>query len=572
MSEEMAVTDNASSEDAKSSGEETAPNTAVQAEVTPSEIPLKLAEPPAAKEPENVPVEDDLDLKLEMLDNKIGNNDDDILDDPPPEYESEPEESETVEMNEEPLEKQEETVKTKDDDTVQTKEDTVETQVGPTEVTKDDEEEKRGVKRRASMAFSENGDEDFKGFDIANLSDLSGYNSVLERLEAEVTAATKDFTPVRNVMATPTAPPKASKRPRQDTDGSRPSSAMSSRSDENMSGDSGTAGSSGRVRRGGPSTEMSSPLLRVPLERGWRRELVYRAALDAHSRRNADIYYYTPKGKKLRSTREVAEQLSGTGLTLENFSFFKEPLGVDDPEKEIIRDAKLIRRVDSPVAAVTSSVAGAGAGTGTGAGAVEGKRTPKPKAPKGASPEPPAPIISPPAKLKVKSMGSRLSNSSSATPKQNKKASNPASAPTTAADNNNTAAWKKPSEDKRRGGRIANGATSPPAASSPRRRGRSKPDDTDHFTGFYERAKQNNYNVVVQIFQYLGMRDLAHCARVCKLWKQMASTPALWRHVRMKNSHVSIFACNGATMKVVYIQLFLKVSWVNHYMYVTFIK
>lgn len=35
------------------------------------------------------------------------------------------------------------------------------------------------------------------------------------------------------------------------------------------------------------------------------------------------------------------------------------------------------------------------------------------------------------------------------------------------------------------------------------------------------------------------MRDLAHCARVCKLWKQLAATPALWRHVRMKNSHVS---------------------------------
>lgn len=64
--------------------------------------------------------------------------------------------------------------------------------------------------------------------------------------------------------------------------------------------------SSPAVRGRRATTEMSSPLLRVPLERGWKRELVYRAALDQHSRRNADIYYYTPQGKKLRSTREVS--------------------------------------------------------------------------------------------------------------------------------------------------------------------------------------------------------------------------------------------------------------------------
>lgn len=30
-------------------------------------------------------------------------------------------------------------------------------------------------------------------------------------------------------------------------------------------------------------------------------------------------------------------------LTIDNFTFFKEPIGLDDPEKEIIRDAKRIR-------------------------------------------------------------------------------------------------------------------------------------------------------------------------------------------------------------------------------------
>lgn len=59
------------------------------------------------------------------------------------------------------------------------------------------------------------------------------------------------------------------------------------------------------------------------------------------------------------------------------------------------------------------------------------------------------------------------------------------------------------SETTRRG-RVANGAASPPAppaaaATSPRRRGRQRVDDTDHFTAFYNKAQENNYNVVVQV-------------------------------------------------------------------------
>ncbi|XP_072947919.1 uncharacterized protein [Epargyreus clarus] len=421
-------------------------------------------------------------------------------------------------------------------------------------------DDKRGVKRRASTALSDiDESEEFKGFENAEESSLDSYNKVVERLEAEVVEAVKTLTPIRTIRASSTTSLRASKRARQDTDGSRPSSALSSRSDGDgaISTDASMSPLSGGARGRRSTTEMSSPALRVPLERGWRRELVYRAALDSHSRRNADIYYYTPAGKKLRSTREVSENLSGTGLTLENFSFFKEPLGIDDPEKEIIRDAKVIRRVESPVPAPPPTT--------------EGKRTPKPKAPKGASPEPATPK-SPPAKLKVKSVGSRLSNNNTpptaVTPKQLRKpqpqpqqpaatatataataattATTPAATPATpaappaaAADNNNTTAWKKPSVQPRVS-RLANGAASPPGGSpaSPRRRGRPRL-DADHFAAFYKRAAADKYNVAVQIFQYLGMRDLARGARVCKLWRELAATPALWRHVRMKNSHVS---------------------------------
>ncbi|XP_046973529.1 uncharacterized protein LOC124540132 isoform X3 [Vanessa cardui] len=582
MSDEMAVGDNASNDEQKLDGGETETETMETADA--SELQAEPSAPEAEATSETTEDESAVETKDELKEN-LHETDLPIK-----------EESETEEMTEE----QKET----------------------------DEEVTRGVKRRASAAFSDGGDEEFKGFDSCEQSSvadysriieeerkvkrrtstcsddgfkgfdltehnsLTGYCQVLERLEAEVSAAIKTYKPVRSVMATPAI--RASKRARQDTggctkwsenleaevtafvrsfsdengetvaakrqrrgtgenDSSRPSSAQSWRSDGEGAGAGAEACLSPASRGGRRATaEMSAPALRVPLERGWRRELVYRAvgaSADASSRRNADIYYYTPLGKKLRSTREVAEHLSGTGLTLENFSFFKEPLGIDDPEKEIIRDAKVIRRVESPVPAAPPPV-------------LDGKRTPKPKPPKGASPEP-ATHKSPPAKLKVKSMGSRLSSNGTTTPKQAKKAPAPQQPPAQSpqpmpapADNNNTAAWKKPSEAGKglRARTLANGAASPPAApaapaQSPRRRGRPRADDADHFTAFHTRARAADYNVAVQIFQYLGMRDVARCARVCRLWRQLASAPALWRHVRMKNSHVSDWAGLCAALK-----------------------
>ncbi|XP_015438434.1 PREDICTED: uncharacterized protein LOC107193494 isoform X1 [Dufourea novaeangliae] len=89
--------------------------------------------------------------------------------------------------------------------------------------------------------------------------------------------------------------------------------------------------------------DMSNPAFKEPFKYGWKRELVFRASTDSTLKRMADIYYYTPKGKKVRSFREVAEFLNTKELTIDNFTFFKEPIGIDDPEKEIIRDAKRMR-------------------------------------------------------------------------------------------------------------------------------------------------------------------------------------------------------------------------------------
>ncbi|XP_076281260.1 uncharacterized protein LOC143209475 isoform X2 [Lasioglossum baleicum] len=89
--------------------------------------------------------------------------------------------------------------------------------------------------------------------------------------------------------------------------------------------------------------DMTNPAFKEPFKYGWKRELVFRASTDVNLKRMADIYYYTPKGKKVRSFREVAEFLNTKQLTVDNFTFFKEPIGIEDPTKEIIRDAKRMR-------------------------------------------------------------------------------------------------------------------------------------------------------------------------------------------------------------------------------------
>ncbi|XP_017770384.1 PREDICTED: uncharacterized protein LOC108558090 [Nicrophorus vespilloides] len=95
------------------------------------------------------------------------------------------------------------------------------------------------------------------------------------------------------------------------------------------------------VRRS-KSTSVDNLNYLKPFSYGWKRELVYRSTNDSSMRRMGDIYYYTPTGKKVRSMREVAETLpKHKDLTIGDFTFTKEPLGIDDPEKEIIRDAKI---------------------------------------------------------------------------------------------------------------------------------------------------------------------------------------------------------------------------------------
>ncbi|XP_052126956.1 uncharacterized protein LOC113206300 isoform X1 [Frankliniella occidentalis] len=99
------------------------------------------------------------------------------------------------------------------------------------------------------------------------------------------------------------------------------------------------------ARRGGRhvTKDATDPTYLKPLELGWKRELVYRGTnpKSGDGKRTGDIYYYTPEGKKVRSRVEILEHLRGTGLTVEHFCFLKEPLGLDDPNKEVIREASV---------------------------------------------------------------------------------------------------------------------------------------------------------------------------------------------------------------------------------------
>lgn len=107
------------------------------------------------------------------------------------------------------------------------------------------------------------------------------------------------------------------------------------------------------------TVNMCAPAYLKPFKCGWKRELVYRSTSDNPHKPMGDIYYYTPNGKKLRSMREISENIKNCDLTLENFTFFKEPLGVDDPEKEIIRDAKVktpLTKVSTPTWTRTTKI------------------------------------------------------------------------------------------------------------------------------------------------------------------------------------------------------------------------
>ncbi|XP_005107503.1 uncharacterized protein LOC101864548 [Aplysia californica] len=80
--------------------------------------------------------------------------------------------------------------------------------------------------------------------------------------------------------------------------------------------------------------------LRKPFKYGWKRELVYRNATDSGGNRMCDVYYFPPKGRKLRSMVEIGTFLSkdkDSPVNLTNFTFRK--LVMFGPPDEVVRSA-----------------------------------------------------------------------------------------------------------------------------------------------------------------------------------------------------------------------------------------
>jgi hypothetical protein len=128
------------------------------------------------------------------------------------------------------------------------------------------------------------------------------------------------------------------------------------------------------------TTDIMDPAFKVPFKFGWKRELVLRAE-PTMSKEKGEVYYITPTGKKLRTRHEIMNNLHD-GLSINNFTLVKEAIGNLSPEDEIIRPAKFYNysrrsNLDPVVADATPPPLG--------------KRVPKPKMPKGASPPPTTP-------------------------------------------------------------------------------------------------------------------------------------------------------------------------------------
>ncbi|KAH8235343.1 hypothetical protein KR038_011875 [Drosophila bunnanda] len=111
---------------------------------------------------------------------------------------------------------------------------------------------------------------------------------------------------------------------------------------------------------------------RLPFAYGWRRELVL-PSLTNPKRRTGDVFFIAPGGRKLRSREDIIPLLEG-GLTIEHFCFQRVPQELGPQYEQVRRAMPSVHRSKHSEATAQEELA------------VTGKRVPKPKVPKGASP------------------------------------------------------------------------------------------------------------------------------------------------------------------------------------------
>lgn len=371
---------------------------------------------------------------------------------------------------------------------------------------------KRSMSKNASKVSEKEDDSDDNKTQIDEATGSIAYKI---RKEKESDKSETDSIGAPNSLESETEPLKADE-----------SSVKSANSSANSSPSAASHRSRGsRISRGASpgsavrqkvTVDLTNPAFKEPFKYGWKRELVYRAAGSENIKRMADIYYYTPTGKKVRSFREVAEFLNTKELTIDNFTFFKESLGLDDPEKEIIRDAKR-GRDSGPVTPILSK-----------------KTTPARKSvpPKKIVEEPavPSPVKAVVKSPRVETAGFKVKLPAKRGPQKRK-----AKIKTSEESEMLPPQWSSPLTGRRSQQPIEK---TPPAktkrALKRRRQLQGEPDQRQHFMV----SVCAGYNALSRIFQYLKVQELLRAARVCKMWRDLAH-PALWKTVRMKNSQVT---------------------------------
>ncbi|XP_067635356.1 uncharacterized protein [Eurosta solidaginis] len=285
-----------------------------------------------------------------------------------------------------------------------------------------------------------------------------------------------------------------------------------------------------------------------PFDFGWKRELVWRANMET-SREKADVYFITPGGKKLRTRSDIIPLLEGD-LTIDHFSFSREPLGAG-PEFEIVRSAKQSTRASAAAAAI------AAAPTPTSIG----KRISKPKAPKGASPPPQG--WTPTRALKV----NNALLSGTASNKYIAVTSTPGTPPSSRHASSSSGTSQKSSKIKKHVSDIENDLkqinesirnnrkpstlsldASVSSHGIPSIQIVSDQSNKVFATNFFANVSFA-YDALLCILKYLKIHERPRAASVCKLWHLAAKDTSLWQTVRMKNSRVSSWAGFAAALR-----------------------
>uniref|UniRef100_A0AAR5P446 MBD domain-containing protein n=2 Tax=Dendroctonus ponderosae TaxID=77166 RepID=A0AAR5P446_DENPD len=296
-----------------------------------------------------------------------------------------------------------------------------------------------------------------------------------------------------------------------------------------------------RNRNSFPKENIQDPKYFKPFKFGWRRELVWRST-PSDTRKKGSIYYYTPTGKKVRTFRELSDHLTGKNLTLDNFSFSKELLGIDDPLKELSRESNCDKS-DSG----------------------SGSESPPPSSKKAKKVVSPKSYDSDTSKSDAKSSTSNRRRAASSILNQTSEQSEPEAE--TSTRKGGKMSLRKGRAPPAKKSRLAKNEeaneieTSASAVrSSPRKTRTSQRSgnlkvtsitntnangpDEKHEAKFMENYMQNisfGYNTLLHVFQYLKVQDLLRAGCVCSMWRDIAGSPMLWRTIRMKNSQVHSF-------------------------------